>query len=107
VLLLDGDMTPLSLLPMDLPASMDDIISNHTSPTMKRISETVAVSFQHRNTTNGVDEYFQFLYFVDLQEFLPKARDIAPQKPPEPEHRSIITRVVEIVVRAFNWIFRR
>jgi len=86
---------------------MDDIISNHTSPTMKRISETVAVSFQHRNTTNGVDEYFQFLYFVDLQEFLPKARDIAPQKPPEPEHRSIITRVVEIVVRAFNWIFRR
>jgi len=110
VVLLDADMTPLSVLPMDLPtnALMDDIISNHTSPTMKRISETVALSFQHRNTTeSGDEEYFQFLYFVDLQEFLPKARDIAPQQPPEPEHKSIITRVMNIVVNAFNWLFRR
>merc|ERR1712032_348633 len=70
IVLLDADMTPLSVLPMDLPtnALMDDIISNHTSPTMKRISETVALSFQHRNTTEaGTEEYFQFLYFVDLQ----------------------------------------
>lgn len=107
VMLLDADMTPLSLLPMDLPAEMDDILGNHTSPTLKRISETVAVSFQHRNTTNGVDEYFQFLYFVDLQEFLPKARDIAPQKAPEPAHKSLLTKVIDIVVKAFRWVFRR
>merc|ERR1711957_564431 len=45
VVLLDADMTPLSVLPMDLPTQtqMDDIISNHTSPTMKRIGETVAL----------------------------------------------------------------
>jgi hypothetical protein len=80
---------------MDLPTHtlMDDIISNHSSPTMKRTSgDTVAFSFQHRNTTEaGDEEYFQFLYFVDLQEFLPKARDIAPQQPPAPEHKSILT----------------
>merc|ERR1711865_1205342 len=73
VVLLDADMTPLSVLPMDLPTQtqMDDIISNHTSPTMKRIGETVALSFQHRNTTEaGEEEYFQFMYFVDLQEYL-------------------------------------
>jgi hypothetical protein len=110
VVLLDADMTPLSVLPMDLPThtQMDDIISNHSAPTMKRISETVAVSFQHRNTTDaGADEYFQFMYFVDLQEYLPKARDIAPQQPPAPEHKSILTRVIDIVVNAFNWLFRR
>ena len=88
IVLLDADMTPLSVLPMDLPTQtqMDDIITNHTSPSMKRIGgDTVALSFQHRNTTeSGDEEYFQFLYFVDLQEFLPKARDIAPQQPPEP-----------------------
>jgi hypothetical protein len=51
-------MTPLSVLPMDLPTQtqMDDIISNHTSPTMKRIGETVALSFQHRNTTESGNE---------------------------------------------------
>jgi len=110
VVLLDADMTPLSVLPMDLPTQtqMDDIISNHTSPTMKRIGETVALSFQHRNTTEaGEEEYFQFMYFVDLQEYLPKARDIAPQQPPEPDHKSVLTRVIDIVVNAFNWLFRR
>lgn len=111
VVLLDADMTPLSVLPMDLPTQtqMDDIISNHTSPTMKRIGgDTVALSFQHRNTTESGDvEYFQFMYFVDLQEYLPKARDIAPQQQPEANHKSILTRVVDIVVNAFKWLFRR
>jgi len=45
VLLLDADMMPLSLLPMDLPAEMDGIYGNHTSPTLKRINDTVAISF--------------------------------------------------------------
>jgi hypothetical protein len=33
---------------MDLPQDIDDtynIITNHTSPTLKRINETVAISF--------------------------------------------------------------
>jgi hypothetical protein len=109
IVLLDADMTPLSILPMDLPTHtlMDDIISNHSSPTMKRTSgDTVAFSFQHRNTTEaGDEEYFQFLYFVDLQEFLPKARDIAPQQPPAPEHKSILTQIIDFFVNAFNWLF--
>jgi hypothetical protein len=76
---------------------------------MKRLGgDTVALSFQHRNTTDaGVEDYFQFMYFVDLQEYLPKARDIAPQQPPEPEHKSILTRVIDIVVNFFNRLFRR
>lgn len=107
VMLLDADMTPLSMLPMDLPTEMDYILGNHTYATLKRISDTVAVSFQHRNTTDGVTNYYQFLYFVDLQEFLPKARDIAPQAPPPPQHQSILTKVIDIVVKAFKWVFRR
>lgn len=45
VVLLDVNMMPLSLLPMDLPTEMDDIVSNHSSPTLKRINDTVAISF--------------------------------------------------------------
>jgi len=73
VLLLDADMTPLSVLPMQLPSPMDNILGNHTVATLKRMSDTVAISFQHRDDSTGVNEYTQSFYFVDLQQWLPKA----------------------------------
>lgn len=60
-------MMPLSLLPMHLPGDLSEILANHTSPTLKRINETIAISFLHRNETDtGAQEYSTFLYFVDL-----------------------------------------
>jgi len=86
VLLLDADMTPLAVLPMHLPAPMEYIMGNNTVATLKRMSETVAVSFQNRNDSSGANEYSQFFFFVDLQQFLPKARvNPAPKAPPKPD----------------------
>jgi hypothetical protein len=72
VLLLDADMTPLAILPMHLPGSLNSIMGNHTVATLKRMNNNdVAVSFQHRDYENA-DAKSQFFYFVDLQQFLPK-----------------------------------
>lgn len=98
VLLCDADMTPLSLLPMHLPGDLSAVLANHTSPTLKRINETVAVAFQHRNETGSGTEYSSFLYFVDLQEFLPKPKDLGPRQPPEPERQSVVARIIEVIV---------
>ena len=93
-------MTPLSVLPMHLPDNLrTDIIGNHTYATLKRMDEElVAVSFQHRNYTDN--SYSQFLYFVDLQQFLPKQKvEPKPYEPPEPEQKSVISKVVEIIIQ--------
>jgi len=46
-------MLPLSLLPMHLPGNLtDDILANHTSASLKRINDTVAIAFQNRNETS-------------------------------------------------------
>lgn len=109
VLLLDADMTPLAVLPMHLPSELGEILGNHTVPTLKRMSETVAVSFQHRNlTSTGTTEYFQFMYFVDLQQFLPKERvKPTPKAPPKPENSSIVSTILERIVAIVQWVFRR
>jgi len=110
VLLLDADMTPLSVLPMQLPAPMEYIMGNNTAATLKRMSETVAVSFQNRNESSGANEYTQFFYFVDLQQFLPKARvNPAPKAPPKPElgGSSIVSTIMERIVSIVQWVFRR
>jgi hypothetical protein len=111
VLLLDADMTPLATIPMDLPQemNMEDILGNHTVPTLKRMSETVAVSFQHRNETEtGALEYTQFMYFVDLQQFLPKQRVVpAPKAPPKPENNSFVSQLLQRIVQVVQWVFRR
>ena len=59
---------------MHLPDDLrTDIIGNHTYATLKRMDEElVAVSFQHRNKTD--ESFSQFLYFVDLQQFVPKPK---------------------------------
>jgi len=110
VLLLDADMTPLAVLPMHLPAPMEYIMGNNTVATLKRMSETVAVSFQNRNDSSGANEYSQFFFFVDLQQFLPKARvNPAPKAPPKPElgGSSIVSTIMERIVSIVQWVFRR
>lgn len=108
MLLCDADMLPLSLLPMHLPGNLtDDILANHTSANLKRINDTVAIAFQNRNETSpGVQEYTSFLYFVDLQEFLPKPKDLGPRAPPEPVRTSIVSRIIEFVVNIVRSLFR-
>lgn len=88
---------------MHIPGGLtDDIIANHSSASLKRINETVAIAFQHRNVTNetvGIEEYTSFLYFVDLQEFLPKPKDLGPRAPPEPVKVSIMSQIIEFIVQ--------
>jgi hypothetical protein len=59
MLLTDESMTPLSLLPLQMPKSLKVIMGNYTAPLLTRINETVAISFEHMNETyaNGTYDF--------------------------------------------------
>jgi len=96
VLLTDESMTPLSILPMQMPKSLDTIMGNYTTPLLTRINETVAISFEHMNETetSGAYDYTEFVYFVDLPIDLPQWKQVYE---PEPERKSIFTRILEVI----------
>ena len=78
MMLTDESMTPLALLPLEMPEELGSFMGNYTSPLLTRINETVAISFEHRNETdnNGTYEYSQFVYFVDLPVDLPQWKQV-------------------------------
>ena len=68
ILLCDGSFTPITLLPIDLPAHLGNM-QNFSAPSITRVNNTLAViSFRHNeyNFGLGKEEYSQFIYFVDL-----------------------------------------
>ena len=87
VMLTDDSMTPLSILPLQMPESLGGIMGNYTSPQLTRINETVAISFEHMNETqaNGTYEFSEFVYFVDLPFIVPEEREEEPDDNEEEE----------------------
>lgn len=113
VMLTDDSMTPLSILPLQMPESLGGIMGNYTSPQLTRINDTVAISFEHMNETqaNGTYEFSEFVYFVDLPFIVPEERQEDPDNNDEEEDdselRSIVTQIIDVIVAIVKWVAKK
>lgn len=113
VMLTDDSMTPLSILPLQIPESLGSIIGNYTSPQLTRINDTVAITFEHMNETeaNGTYEFSEFVYFVDLPyiEAEKEKHDDheEEEKDDDSELRSIVTQIIDVIVQLVKWVAKK